>query len=124
MTSDLATVLAKIRDAELVQCDNVDFNEPNVRSPLSGETPLHIVAVWGDVESAKVLLDAGADIDVLGEDDHTPLHEAIGQGHIEMVRLLISRGADLRRRCSFGDAFELAALGHDENIKILLKTEA
>jgi ankyrin repeat protein len=109
MNPALADVLEQIRQADLPQFMGVNLDRASIRSLTSGETPLHIVAIWGDVEAAKVLLDAGADIDALGEEDHTPLHEAIHLGHIEMVRLLVGRGADLQRRCSFGSAVELAA---------------
>ena len=86
----------------------VEVNGPNVRGSSFNQTPLHVVAVWGDVEAARILLDAGAEIDVSGEDDFTALHEAIEQGHVEMVRLLVARGADLQRRCEFGNALDLA----------------
>lgn len=79
MSTALESVLGKIRHAELAQFLDVLLDGPNVRSPVSGETPLHIVAIWGDVDSARVLLDAGAEIDVRGEEDCTPLHEAIMQ---------------------------------------------
>src|SRR6266568_889899 len=94
MNTQLDSVLAKIRHAELVQFSNVRLDGPSVRSPLSGETPLHIVAIWGDVDSARVLLDAGAEIDAKGEEECTPLHEAIIQGHVETARFLVLRGAD------------------------------
>jgi len=116
MNPALADVLEQIRRADLPQFMGVNLDGPNIRSLTSGETPLHILAIWGDVEAAKVLLDAGADIDALGEEDHTPLHEAIHQRHIEMVRLLVGRGADLQRPCSFGSAVELAALSANPEI--------
>jgi ankyrin repeat protein len=105
----LESVLEKIRRAELTQFSGVPLDGPNVRSPLSGETPLHIVAIWGDVDSALALLEAGAEVDIRGEEDCTPLHEAIMQGHAEVARLLLSRGADPRLKCRFGDAYEIAA---------------
>jgi ankyrin repeat protein len=123
MISELETVLAKIRRADLIQFADVSLDGPNVKSPLSGETPLHIVAVWGDTEAACILLDAGAEVDVPGEDDCTPLHEAIIQGHVETTRLLLSRGADPKRRCRLGDAYELAALSKDENMEVLFEKE-
>ena len=119
MNSELEKVLAKIRRADLFYFMNVKLNDPNVRGGL-GITPLHIVATWGDVESARVLLDAGAEIDVPAEDDYTALHEAIEQGHFEVVKLLVSRGADLNRKCEFGNAVELAILGKREEIKKFL----
>lgn len=116
MNPALTDVLERIGRADLPQFMGVNFDGPNVRSLTSGETPLHIMAIWGDVEAARVLLDAGAEIDALGEEDHTPLHEAIHQGHIEMVRFLVARGANLQCRCSFGSAVELAARSETQGI--------
>lgn len=86
----------------------VEVNGPNVRGSSFNQTPLHVVAVWGDVDAARILLDAGAEIDLSGEGECTALHEAILQEHVEMVRLLVARGADLQRRCEFGSTLELA----------------
>lgn len=108
MEPDLAQVLEKIRRANLWEFMGVEVNGPNVRGSSFNQTPLHVVAVWGDVDAARILLDAGAEIDVSGEGDFTALHEAILQEHVEMVRLLVARGADLQRRCEFGSTLELA----------------
>ena len=121
MTPELETVLAKIRRAELIQFADVALDGPNARSPIFGDTPLHIVAGWGDVDAARILLDAGAEIDARGEEDCTPLHEAIIQGHVEIVALLISRGAGPKLKCRLGDAYELAALSKNEKIKALFE---
>jgi ankyrin repeat protein len=125
MNPELEKVLSKIRNAQLLEFDGVDakVKDPN-ESGLFGTTPLHSVAIWGDVESARILLDAGAEIDVPAEEDCTALHEAINQGHLEMVKLLVSRGADLKRRCSFGNALELANLGESEEIKKFVRESA
>lgn len=64
--------------------------------------PLHKIAFWGDVESARVLLDHGAHIDALGEDGDTPLHRAVAAGQDEMVQLLLARGADPTLRNRYG----------------------
>jgi len=122
---DLEKVLAKIRAAQLTEFMGVDakLEDPNEKG-LFGTTPLHIVAIWGDAEAAKTLLDAGAEIDVAAEEDCTALHEAINQGHFEVVKLLVSRGADLKRKCSFGSAVELANLCASEQIKIFVKDNA
>ena len=48
-----------------------------------GDTPLHKVALWGDNHAAKVLIDAGADIDARGDMGLTPLHFAVMQGHLQ-----------------------------------------
>jgi ankyrin repeat protein len=57
-------------------------------------TPLHQAARTGDLEKAKALLDAGADL--TARDEHlrsTPLAWAAKFGQREMVALLLARGA-------------------------------
>ena len=57
-------------------------------------TPLHEAARTGDLEKAKALLDAGADL--TARDEHlrsTPLAWAAKFGQREMVTLLLERGA-------------------------------
>lgn len=66
MNPNLEKVLAKIRRAELTEFTGVDakLQDPNEKG-LFGTTPLHVIAIWGDVEVANILLDAGAEIDAL-----------------------------------------------------------
>ncbi|MGG7567469.1 ankyrin repeat domain-containing protein [Rhodovulum sp. DZ06] len=59
-----------------------------------GETPLHVCAIRGDLDGARLLLDAGAKLDAPGEDGFPPLQEAAAQGHAALVRLPLERGAD------------------------------
>jgi uncharacterized protein len=66
--------------------------------------PLHKVAIWGDIEAARVLLDNGADINALGEDGDTPLHRAIAGDQTEMAEFLVARGADVTIRNRYGVA--------------------
>jgi ankyrin repeat protein len=59
----------------------------------SGDTPLH-AALWGrDDEAARALVDAGADVNALGDMSSTPLHAAIAQHNTEMVKYLTAHGA-------------------------------
>jgi ankyrin repeat protein len=55
-----------------------------------------MAAARGDVEKARVLLDAGARVDQRSEIDgcETPLMQAAAQGRAETVRLLLEHGAD------------------------------
>jgi ankyrin repeat protein len=113
MKTKLKAVLARIRYAELPVFEGVEVDGPNVRGRSFGDTPLHIVAIWGDVEAARVLIASGAEIDARGEDDFTPLHNAVEQGHTEVVELLLDAGANPRLLCRAGDAFSLVV--HDSN---------
>ena len=56
--------------------------------------PLGTAAFSGDLESARVLLEAGADPNGRGEGGFTPLHSAAQNGNAELVRLLVAHGAD------------------------------
>jgi ankyrin repeat protein len=63
---------------------------------LHGDTPLHVVCVWGDLEPVKVLIEAGADVNARGDRGQTPLFRAVTGENIEVVRLLLRAGADRR----------------------------
>lgn len=94
MSLDIEAVLAKLRSAELPTFMDVAIDGPNVKGRSFGDTPLHIIATWGDVESARVLIESGAEIDARGEDDFTPLLNAVEQGHLHLVALLLNMGAN------------------------------
>ncbi len=59
-----------------------------------GYAPLHYAIDCGEVEIARMLIDAGADVDVQDEDGSTALHLAAMFGEIEIVQMLIDVGAD------------------------------
>lgn len=46
-------------------------------------------------EFAKLLIDAGADLDFKGRDGWTALHNAVWFGHVDLVKLLIKSGANV-----------------------------
>jgi ankyrin repeat protein len=59
-------------------------------------TPLLYAARDGRVESARILIASGADVDHTDANGITPLLMAISNNHIDMARLLIDRGANVR----------------------------
>ena len=59
-----------------------------------GLTPLLFAAREGNIETVKVLLDAGAPIGQASEGDHTsPMLMAAINGHFDIAKLLLERGA-------------------------------
>jgi len=58
-----------------------------------GSNLLHWVAEYGDVESAKRLIEAGADVNA--NPGCTPLFEAVEHNHSRIVTMLIEAGADV-----------------------------
>ncbi len=121
MSPALSKVLDKIREADLPSFAGVELTGPNVRDRGYGESPLHIVAIWGDLDSARVLIEEGATIDVPGEHGCTALHEAALQGHVEMVKLLLKEGADPKLKSEYGDFFEIAGRSEDPMLRALSK---
>lgn len=55
----------------------------------------HYAARHGRIEICRLLLDAGADVNVQTSSGRaTALHRAAYSGHCDVVRLLLQRGAD------------------------------
>jgi len=62
-----------------------------------GFTPLHFAAREGEIDAARLLIDAGADVDAVAADGKTTLGLAIYNGHYELASLLIDAGVDVNR---------------------------
>ena len=60
----------------------------------TGATPLHWSAIWNSVNSIKLLLTAGADINAQLHNKQTPLHCAALCNSIEALQTLLAHGAD------------------------------
>ena len=59
----------------------------------SGFTPLHIACVYGHFELARLLLEAGADIQAKTKNGYMALHLAAQYGHQWIIDLLLEYGA-------------------------------
>jgi ankyrin repeat protein len=60
-----------------------------------GWTPLHLAAFFGHLAAARLLLDAGAEVNAVSKNSltNTPLHAATAGKHVEVALLLLERGA-------------------------------
>jgi len=83
---------------------------PNV-SDHRGQTPLHLAALSGCIEIAKLLIARGADIDAMERNyNSTPLGGANYHGRTEMVAMLVPLSRDIRGLCFAGAVDRLAEL--------------
>jgi ankyrin repeat protein len=82
-----------------------------------GAIPLHYAAKYNHVEVARLLLDAGSNVNEIEELGTTPLQYAASTGSVEMTMLLLERGADQ----SVGDSAldEAIRTGHHAVAEIL-----
>ena len=65
-----------------------------VASTFGNVTPLHSACASGERESARILVEAGAEPNVRQQGGFTPLHAAAQNEDEELARLLLARGAD------------------------------
>lgn len=68
-----------------------DLNKPGPR----GMVPIAFATTHGQTEVVKLLLDAGAKIDIVDERGYLPIHFAAANGHIEIAKLLVKAGTKL-----------------------------
>ncbi len=83
----------------------------NVFEPQNASTPLITAAALGKTEAAKILIDAGADLDYQNKDGSTALHTAAFFCNQDIVELLLKKGADKTLRNKNGQtAYEIMIL--------------
>ena len=80
-------------------------DDPALARSWSGDgfTPLHLAAFFGGVEGARLIVDAGAELDVVSRNDFSvyPIHSAAA-GRASVALLLVERGADVNVRQRHG----------------------
>ena len=93
----------------------------------AGLTPLHLAATKGDARAAKLLITAGAEVDIQtgsGGRGSTPLWSACRYGHVEVVKVLLAGGADVTAKDWTGrQAVHIAAVSSQAKrvVQVLLK---
>jgi uncharacterized protein len=72
------------------------------RNPMHNQ-PLHAcIALSQDLETARLLIAQGADVNMEQAGGYTPLHQAAAAGLEELTRMLLEAGADPGCRCHQG----------------------
>lgn len=90
-----------------------------------GETPLIHATRQGHLQTAKYLLDHGADPSVASSLGATALHHAAGIGNTELMKLLLAKGVDVESESDAGTPLVWAAgHGQQDAVKLLLQHNA
>ncbi|HLQ76318.1 MAG TPA: ankyrin repeat domain-containing protein [Terriglobia bacterium] len=81
------------------------------RPPIPGNmNALMFAAREGHVDAARLLLDAGSDVNAVDKNDITPLFMSISNNRIPMARFLIDRGANFSAKDWYGRTPLIAAI--------------
>jgi len=105
-TSNGAALFAAIRANDTVAVERLldKGAEVNAEEPESGNTPLHIAAMFGYVDIVNLLLkNDDANVDATAPDGNTPLHIAAMFRNVEIVDLLLKNGANVNATDSKGN---------------------
>jgi uncharacterized protein len=94
-----------------------------------GFTALHYAAFFGQEETARLLVEGGADVNLVARNSKihvTPLHSAASGGHPEIVKLLLEYGADPNssQDGGFTPLHSAAANDDRESVEALLEAGA
>jgi ankyrin repeat protein len=65
----------------------------NLRDNVDGHTVLHLAVISGNLAMVKYLIRAGADVNLLDNEDHSAVHWAVVCGQPRIVDLLCAAGA-------------------------------
>lgn len=89
--------IAACAEADAKTAKDILASKPDILKTLP-EKDLKLIADFAalnKIESVKLMLDLGFDINQRGEWAGPVIHQAAWRGHLDLVELLISRGADL-----------------------------
>jgi ankyrin repeat protein len=118
----LSPIPDKIATLERAIQEGAYVNQPDDK----GKTPLYIAAHMGDLEVARVLIEAQANVDQPTKWGSTPLWIAAMNGHLEVVRMLIRAGADVNQSNKKGQTPLIVAIGkgHLSVVRMLIEEGA
>jgi ankyrin repeat protein len=93
-----------------------------------GFSALHLAAFFGGPRSARLLVVAGARVDLVSRNDFAvrPLHSALAGRHVEVCRVLVDAGADVNatQREGYRPLHQAVEHGDTELVDLLLSAGA
>ena len=119
----LAGVCDTLQLKQLISSEKLHVND---KMRAGGFTALHIAVVEGELNNARILLEAGADINAKNSFGETPLHRAVITENIKVLEFLISNGADINalKNRGFTPLHKAVYYHKNESVKFLLKNGA
>ena len=100
-----AALNQKIYNNELIRIllnQNFDTNIIDIEQRTGDETTLHTASRTGNLEIVVILLNKGAEINVIDSYGDTPTHESVCCNNIDIARFLILNGADIHIKNELG----------------------
>jgi ankyrin repeat protein len=119
---DVNDVLMRVQ--EVTEFLGIQLKTVN-QTGIFGNTPLAVVSTWNDLRAAEMLINAGADLNLIIEDGDTVLHRAVSFGHADLVELLFEQGAAVDIRNNDGATpLDIAVSGGQAQIVQILSKRA
>ena len=97
-TKDLITAVLD-DDLDTVNQHIAYGSDLNVQDGTFSNTSLNFAGIYGLTDIADALVNAGADLNLINDDNFTPLCNAAAWGHTSIVTILLDAGADLSAKC-------------------------
>lgn len=109
--------LAAAAGLNRIECLRLLLGKPELID-INYYSPLSEAAKEGHSKCVRLLIEAGADVNAKGYDEHTPLYQASVRGHSKCVRLLLeAQGIDVNKE---NPLYAAAERGHSECVRQLL----
>ena len=89
----------------------------NEKDPLGGSSPLISACLFGKTAKAKILIEAGAELNFQNNDGSTALHTASFFCRPEIVRMLLDKGADKTIKNKYGQTAYESVSGPFADVK-------
>ncbi len=94
----------------------------NEKDPYGGSSPLISAALFGKTEAAKILIDAGAEVNFINNDGSTPLHISAFFCRPEIVKMLLDKHADKTVKNKYGSTPYESVVGPYPQVKSVYET--
>jgi ankyrin repeat protein len=92
--------------------------DPDAKEDYGGSTPLILSTIFGQGEVTRIVIDAGADLELRNSKGSTALHQACFFCRPEIVKMLLKAGADSSQTDSDGRTpLDIVTLDFDEDLQ-------